>query len=70
MFPTPTPVPISTPLYPFAIPTGLPQEAMTEAVQYWNLFNSGGVMTLIQILIVIMIILAGLTLIVHQAREI
>lgn len=69
MFPTPTPIPISTPIYPVNIPDGIPQEAMTEAVQYWNMFNSGGVMTLIQILVVIMIILAGLSLILHQARE-
>lgn len=70
MIPTPTPMPIHTPVYPFEFPTGVPNEVANEAVQYWNLFNSGGAMTLIQIVVLVMIIIGGMTLILRQARSI
>jgi small neutral amino acid transporter SnatA (MarC family) len=66
MLPTPTFIPTSAAPAPIAIPELIGNDAASHAIQLWNMTGSAG--TLIQIAILLIIIIGGLTYIIKQVK--
>lgn len=59
-WPTPTPLPPSTPAYPIELNFEIGQDWAYAAVQFWNTANQGGGIEFVQYGLIVVIVLLGL----------